>query len=56
MWSTLDSHKIVPQQNSDGIYSMGLSAAFQKIDAGFSHSILLTATAGGADRSHVRMG
>jgi hypothetical protein len=47
VWSTLDSHKIVPQQSSGGVYSMGLSAGFQRIEAGFSHSILLTASDGG---------
>eukprot|EP01050_Picozoa_sp_SAG11_P000919 SAG11_NODE_34_length_22265_cov_11.264730_5_plen_281_part_00 len=47
VWSTFDSHKVVPQQNSGGIYSMGLSAGFLRIDAGFNHSILLTVSDGG---------
>eukprot|EP01043_Picozoa_sp_COSAG02_P070922 COSAG02_NODE_12753_length_1499_cov_12.516429_2_plen_283_part_01 len=35
VWSTLDSHKVVPQQNSGGVYSMGLSTAFRTIEARF---------------------
>ena len=47
VWSTLDSHKVVPQQNAAGVYSLGLSAAFSSITGGFSHSILLAAVNGG---------
>lgn len=48
VWSTLDNHKIVPQETVNGTYSMGIAAAIPSLPAGFSHSILFTVAAGGA--------
>ena len=31
VWSTLDSHKIVPQTTANGVYAMGLAAAIPSI-------------------------
>ena len=47
VWSTLDSHKVVPQNNNASRYSIGLSGAFRTIAKGFSHSVVLIATRGG---------
>ena len=47
VWSTLDSHKVVPQNNNASRYSIGLSGAFKAIAKGFSHSVVLIATSGG---------
>ena len=47
VWSTLSSHKIVPQRTSGGVYSMGLSRAITSIPRGFSYSVLFSTARGG---------
>lgn len=48
VWSTLNSHKIVPQQTKQNIYSMGIAAAIPSLPSNFSYSIIFSATHGGA--------
>ena len=48
VWSTLDNHKIVPQETANGTYSMGIAAAIPSLPAGFEYSILFTVADGGA--------
>jgi hypothetical protein len=47
VWSTLNAHKIVPQQTTGGVYAMGLAAAIPSIPAGYSYSALFVANHGG---------
>lgn len=48
VWSTLDSHKIVPQRTANGVYQMGIAGAIPSLPANFNYSILFTASDGGA--------
>ena len=48
VWSTLDNHKIVPQQTTNGVYAMGVAAAIPELPAGFSYSVILAGAMGGA--------
>ena len=47
VWSTLDNHKIITQNNINGQYSMGLSGAIPSIPINWSYSIIFSASAGG---------
>jgi hypothetical protein len=48
VWSTLDSHKIIPQHTANGIYSMGLAPMTEtSIPAGFAYSAIFVASKGG---------
>ena len=44
MWSSLTSHKILPQRTADGAWAMGLSGSIPAMPAGFSYSALFTAS------------
>jgi len=48
VWSSLTSHKILPQRTKNGTYSVGLAAAIPSIPAGFSYSVMFSAAPGGA--------
>ena len=42
VWSSLDSHKILPQRTANGVWAMGLSGSIPRIPAGFSYSTMFT--------------
>merc|ERR1712190_243358 len=48
VWSTLDAHKIVPQQTADGTYSMGIAAAIPSLPKNYAYSVMLSTSTGGA--------
>eukprot|EP00931_Biecheleriopsis_adriatica_P045516 TRINITY_DN26070_c0_g1_i1.p1 TRINITY_DN26070_c0_g1~~TRINITY_DN26070_c0_g1_i1.p1 ORF type:complete len:794 (-),score=129.52 TRINITY_DN26070_c0_g1_i1:49-2430(-) len=48
VWSTLDAHKIVPQMTHGDIYAMGLSGAIPSVPRGYSYSVMLSVSSGGA--------
>jgi hypothetical protein len=46
VWSTLDTHKIVPQQTKNGVYAMGLAGSIPKLPTGYSYSVMFSASSG----------
>eukprot|EP00756_Hemistasia_phaeocysticola_P044960 Hpha_TRINITY_DN18735_c0_g1::TRINITY_DN18735_c0_g1_i1::g.47372::m.47372 len=48
VWSSLDSHKILPQKTTGGVYQMGVAGAIPSLPSGFNYSIVFTASTGGA--------
>lgn len=46
--STLDNHKILPQQTANGAWAMGLAGLIPTIPAGYNYSAVFTAANGGA--------
>jgi hypothetical protein len=48
VWSSLTSHKILPQQTTSAAYAMGIAGAIPSIPAGFEYSAVFVATRGGA--------
>ena len=44
VWSSLTSHKVLPQRTADGVFSVGLSGSLPSVPAGFEYSYVFVAS------------